>query len=226
MAQSLGLAVGAVGGYSKWREGRKMQKAGQAAIENFEWQDLSNPYETLSVSTVGADYRGEEMARASSSAIGALQGGGTRALVGGIGRVMQANVNTGREIAANLDEQQKAISYAAAGQDVTNQNMMERRQAEELAGYGQMMNVGMNMKYGGLSDMMNAGFAGGMFAGGMGGGMMGGGGQGGATAQAANPYSNSLPVMTGYPQSGAPATSGSYNDSAAMYANDYGYQYA
>ena len=66
------------------------------------------------------------------------------------------NNDVSREIGADLDRQQKQIDYSAAGQEVQNQNMREERQANELQGYGQMMNVGMGMKYGGLSNIYNS----------------------------------------------------------------------
>jgi hypothetical protein len=64
-----------------------------------------------------------------------------------------------KEIASNLDEQRKAIDFASAGEEGKIRDMMENRQANELAGYGQMLNVGMGMKYGGVSDMQASGQA-------------------------------------------------------------------
>lgn len=156
MASSLGNAIGAVGGYSKWREGRKMQKSAQNAIDNFEWEDLQNPYKDLQVSTMGADLQREELGRATATSVDALRNAGTRGLGVGIGRVMAASNNANRTIAADLDNQKKNIDFAAAGDDANIRNMIEKRQGEELQGYGQMLTTGMNMKYGGISDMMNA----------------------------------------------------------------------
>ena len=83
--------------------------------------------------------------------------GGARGLAQ-IGRVTQAAVDQTRQAAADLDRQQKELQYAASQQDVANQQMVERRQAEELAGYGQMMNVGMQNKWQGVGNVMNAAF--------------------------------------------------------------------
>lgn len=179
MAASAGNAVGTVGGFMKMSEGRKMQKKAQSKIDAFEWQDLENPYENLEVSTLGSDLKKEQINTANATAVEALRGGGTRGIVGGIGKV-QANTNTAnREIAANLDEQQKTIDYAKAGDQVQQRNMIEKRQGDELAGYGQMLNVGMGMKYGGMADVQASGQAQSQhnmevmetFGGGMGGGM-------------------------------------------------------
>ncbi len=156
IATGISAGVGAAGGISKFFEGRKMQRRAQELIENFEWQELKNPYKDLQVSTLGADLRREENARATATATNAIRNGGTRAILGGLGRV-QSNANTvNREIAANLDEQQKAIDYAGAQDDTRIRGMQEKRQTDELQGYGQMMNVGMNTKYGGMADIMNS----------------------------------------------------------------------
>jgi hypothetical protein len=159
MAASAGNAVGAIGGYSKWREGRKMQKKAQALIDDFEWQELKNPYKDLQVSTMGADLMKEQNARAVSTATQALRGAGTRGLVGGLATVQNQSNTMNKEIASNLDEQRKAIDFASAGEEGKIRDMMENRQANELAGYGQMLNVGMGMKYGGVSDMQASGQA-------------------------------------------------------------------
>lgn len=159
MAATAGNAVGAIGGYSKWREGRKMQKKAQALIDNFEWQELKNPYKDLQVSTMGADLMKEQNARAVSTATQALRGSGTRGLVSGLATVQNQSNIMNKEVAANLDEQRKAIDFASAGEEGKIRDMMENRQANELAGYGQMMNVGMGMKYGGVGDMQAAGQA-------------------------------------------------------------------
>lgn len=155
MATATAIA-GAAGGAVKFFEGRKMQKKAEQLIDNFEWQKLQNPYADLQVSTLGSDLRREEAARTTSTNVDALRSGGTRALVGGLGRVQQQNNTLNREIGADLDQQQKQIDYATANQTVANQQVMEQRQANELAGYGQMMNVGMGMKFQGIDNGINA----------------------------------------------------------------------
>lgn len=162
MAQSLGKAVGlagnvagAVGGIDKFFQGNKMRRTAQKHIDNFRWQTLQNPYDNQSVSTLGADLRKEQADLNTASSIDALRSGGARTMLAGIGRVQAQNNLVSRDIAANLDTQQKALDYAAAQQDVANQQVMENRQANELAGYGQMLNVGMGMKYQGLGDIQS-----------------------------------------------------------------------
>ena len=153
MASAIG---GAISGFSTMKEGKAMQAAGQSGIDNFAWQDLTNPYKNLSASTAGAEMRADEGARAAATSVNALQQGGNRALVGGVGRVQAQNNALNREIAANLDEQNKNIDFAAAGQDVANQGVIEKRQQDELAGYGNMVNVGMDMRQNGMGQLVSA----------------------------------------------------------------------
>ena len=151
----LQAATGIAGGISKFFEGRKMQKWAQDKIEHFQWQDLENVYKNNQVSTLGADLQREENARTSSTAVDALREGGNRALVGGLGRIVANNNMVNRQIGANLDEQQKTIDMAKSSDDARIRDMVETRQSNELQGYGQMMNVGMGMKYGGIGDVVN-----------------------------------------------------------------------
>lgn len=152
-------AVGAAGGVAKFFEGRAMQKKAQALIDNFEWQELTNPYKNQQVSTLGTDLRAEQANITTAGNVEALRTGGNRALIGGLGRVQAQNNMVSRDMAATLDEQQKQIDFAKSGQDVRNQSLIEKRQTDELGGYGNMLGMGQQAKFGGISDIMNvAGF--------------------------------------------------------------------
>lgn len=148
-------AVNAGIGVAKFFQGRKMQKEGEKFIENFEWQDLQNPFENQQVSTMGRDFTQEQSNIGSATAVNALREGGQRALVGGLGRVEAARNDMNRNVATNLDSQQQAINTDIARQAAVNQSTVEKRQGDELAGYGQMMNVGMGIANQGLTEFAN-----------------------------------------------------------------------
>lgn len=149
------LAMGIVGGVQKQKEGRKMQQEAQKQIDAFKWQELQNPYKTMQVSTLGADLQRESAAVTEAGMIDTLQQAGDRAAIGAIGKV-QANSNMlNRQIAINLDEQQREIDKSAAQQDINNQMMKEQRQSNELAGYGQMLNTGIQTRQQGWNDIVN-----------------------------------------------------------------------
>lgn len=157
MAVATGIVAGAsgvAGGVSKFFEGRKMQRQAQELINNFEWKNLENPYEELEVSTMGADLQREEAARMSATSVDAIRAGGNRALAN-IGRVQAQNNLMNKEIGADLDRQQKTIDYSRAQDDARIREMLERRQSDELAGYGNMLNQGLGMKYQGIGNIVN-----------------------------------------------------------------------
>jgi hypothetical protein len=158
MAASLGAAIGGVTGLAKFADGSRMRRRAQRAIDNFEFQELTNAYEGVQVSTLGADLQREEAARLAATNIDALRAGGTRGVLAGTGRVAARQQQTAREIAANLDQQQRQIDLARAQDDVRIQQMIEQRQANELAGLGQQANVGMGLAYQGLGNISNAAF--------------------------------------------------------------------
>lgn len=184
----MSTATGLYGGVSKHFEGKKMQRRAQKLIDNFEFSELNNVQENRQVSTRGADLKIEEANRMAATNVEALRSGGSRAIVGGLGRV-EANRNmVNREVGANLDMQEKEIQAAIAQDNGIIRGMRENRETNELAGYGQMLNVGMGMKYQGIADTYNSfsamedkaiQVAGMMMGGGMGGAM--GAASGGAT---------------------------------------------
>lgn len=149
-------AVGIAGGISKFFEGKKLQRRAQKFIDDFEFSNLNNVQEDRQVSTRGADLAIEESNRMAATSVDALRSGGSRAIIGGLGRV-EANRNmVNREVGANLDMQEKEIQAAIAQDNGIIRGMRERRETDELFGYGQMLNVGLGMKYGGIADSVNA----------------------------------------------------------------------
>lgn len=156
MATAAQGVLGLVGGISKFSEGRKMQQAAQENIDKFEWQDPQNAFRNNQVSTLGSDIQREESARGTATAVDALKAGGTRAIIGGVGQVVAQNNNVNKQIGANLDQQKKQIDLMASQDDVNIRNMIEKRQTDELAGYGAQLNAGMGMKYKGIGDAINA----------------------------------------------------------------------
>lgn len=148
-------ATGVAIGGAKFFEGRKQQRDAEKAIANFEFQDLTNPFENEQVSTLGADLVTEQSNIGASNATEALRTGGTRGLAN-IAKVEAQRNIVARQNAANLDQQQVAINTRKAQQAVKNQDTIEQRQNNELAGYGQMMNVGLGMKYQGMDNAINA----------------------------------------------------------------------
>ena len=92
----MAIATGAIGagtGLAKFFEGRSMQKRAQSNIDSFKWDDLTNPYKGMQVSTLGADLQTEQANINTATSTEAMRAGGTRALVGGLGRQQAFNTN-------------------------------------------------------------------------------------------------------------------------------------
>ena len=166
-------AVTAVGGITKSIVGASQARKARKAINSYQRQELTNAYDGVSVSTLGANLQQEELARATATGVDALRSGGTRALGMGLGRLQQGNTTASREIGAGLDLQQKEIDKLKAQDETWIRDMQETREQEDLAGLGQQLSAGQQTQYSGLDDIFGA--AGG-FMGAMGQGAGGGSG--------------------------------------------------
>jgi len=151
----MSTVTGLYGGVSKFFEGKKMQKRGQKLIDNFEFSDLDNVQEDRQVSTRAADLAVEQGNIMAATSTEAIRSGGARAIAGGLGRVQSRQNDIVNQVGANLDKKEKEIQAATARDNVALRSMRENREVNELAGYGQMMNVGMGMKYQGVTDTYN-----------------------------------------------------------------------
>lgn len=127
---SAGISAG-LGVYNIIR-GSKEQRDAERAMREYQRQELNNVYDNVQVSTRGADLQREEQARLASTQVDALQGAGTRALIGGLGRVETGNQRVNQGIGANLDEQQKAIDQMKAEDQARIRTMQENREQNDL----------------------------------------------------------------------------------------------
>ena len=141
----MGMATAAIGtGLSIYQtiQAAKEKDAAKRALDNYERQQLDNVYKDVAVSTLGADRQREEQSRLAASQVQALQGAGTRGLVGGLGRVEAGNQNVNQQIAADLDQQQKQIDFATAGDQARIRGMQEERENADIAALSSQYQAG------------------------------------------------------------------------------------
>lgn len=134
--------VGAGLGVYQTLEGAKQKKQARKALEEYKRQELKNVAENLQVSTIGADRQREEQARLAATQIDALQGAGTRGIIGGLGRVEAGNQAVNADIAANLDEQQKQIDAMKAEDDARIRGIQENREIGDINALSSQYNAG------------------------------------------------------------------------------------
>jgi hypothetical protein len=152
-------ATGALASGIQAISGAKQRRDARTALENYQRQDLENVAEGLQVSTLGADLQREEQARLASSQVGALQGAGVRGLVGGLGRVEAGNQMANREIAANLDAQQRQIDQMYAQDEANIRGMQEQREMGDIAGLSSQYNAGNAMMWQGIGGIAQSGMS-------------------------------------------------------------------
>ena len=147
------FTFGLTGAIEQKMEGEDMSEKALEDIENFERQELSNAFKNLEVSTMGADLRREESARATAAGIKALQGAGARGVASGVTGLATQASREAASIAAILDEKQEKLNFYTASDEVRKQRMQEQRDADELAGLGKMWEIGMSMEESGTQQI-------------------------------------------------------------------------
>ena len=145
--------VGGIGAITKAVSGASEARRAREALANYRRQELRNVYEGLGVSTLGANLRREEAARMAATSIDALQASGTRGVLGGIGGVQQQSNLVNRQIAADLDEQQKQLDRLRAQDQARIRQIQEQREAEDLQGLGQQLQTGRQDFLSGIGDI-------------------------------------------------------------------------
>lgn len=160
-ATSIAMAgVGLLGSGYQAIKGAKDAKDAKNALENYQRQELSNIAEGLQVSTLGADLQREEQARLAQSQVDALAGAGARGVLGGLGRVEAGNQMTTRQIAADLDMQQRQIDQMRAQDEANIRSMQEQREMQDIAGLSSQYNAGNQMMWQGIGGIAQTGISG------------------------------------------------------------------
>ena len=122
---------------------------------------LTNIADGMQVSTRGADLKKEKQAQLAATQTSALQEGGTRAIIGGVGRVSEASQDVNDSIAANLDEQQNNITNVRAQDEQRIQQTKDQRQANKIAALSSQYNAASQNQAQGMANIVQgAGMAG------------------------------------------------------------------
>ncbi len=145
-------ALGLAGGLYQTLSGARQERDASKALENYERQQLENVAKNLEVSTLGSDIQREEQARLASTQINALRGGGTRALLAGLGRVEAGNQDVNRKIAADIDMQQKQIQQQEAEDQARIRAMQENRENADIAALSSQVQAGRQDMWGGIGN--------------------------------------------------------------------------
>lgn len=157
---AVAAGAGIIGGIVQTIQGAKETKQARKAIDEYERQELTNAYEGTKISTAGSDLQEDILRQSTATTMGALKSGGARALLGGIGKVQQANVKAAQDIGVSLDEKQERLDMLKAGEEIRIEQTKERREEQDLAGLGQQLQSGRQTTMSGLSNIVGAAGAG------------------------------------------------------------------
>lgn len=142
VASAVSAGLGAGMGIYNMIAGANQKSAAKRALDSYQRQTLDNAYKNTQVSTLGADRQREEQARLAATQVEALQGSGTRGLIGGLGRVEAGSQELNAQIGANLDAQQKQIDQMRAEDDARIRSMQEARENADLAALSSQYQAG------------------------------------------------------------------------------------
>ena len=160
-ATSIAMAgVGILGSGYQAIKGAKDARDAKRALDNYKRQEFNNVADGLQVSTLGADLQREEQARLAATQVGALQGAGSRGVIGGLGRVEAGNQMTNRQIGADLDAQQKQIDQIRSQDQASIRSMQEAREQQDIAGLSSQYSAGNQMMWNGIGGIAQTGISG------------------------------------------------------------------
>jgi parvulin-like peptidyl-prolyl isomerase len=119
----------------------QQKKEAAKEISKLEAPELINSGDSLSVSTLGSDALRQEQARNSANLTQAASDSGTRGIIGSAGTIAAKNMETNSKIAANLDEQQKAIDMYKAQERSNIRSEENQRFRDKLAALSSQFNA-------------------------------------------------------------------------------------
>lgn len=158
-ATTLMTTVGLLGSTYQAIKGAQDKSDSEKTLENYGRQGFTNIADTVQVSTLGANLQREDQSRLASTQVGALQGTGARGVIGGLGRVESGNQQINRQIAAELDTQQKEIDRMYAQDQANIRAMQEQREQQDIAALSSQYNAGNQMMFQGIGGIAQTSIA-------------------------------------------------------------------
>ena len=151
------LAVGTAG-YQIYNA-EQQKKDAKEAINDFQRQDLVNPYENVQISTEKSEQQTEANLVNTATSVEALRRGGTRAVLGGIPRINQNNILLQNMISADLDKQEKERQLRIAQGEEQIRAIREGRETRSLQALGQSLQTARQDSATGISNLVSGGLA-------------------------------------------------------------------
>lgn len=152
----VGAGIAAAAGGAQAIGGAVRAKRAKRDMENYQRQEITDLSKGLRVSTLGAEAVQAGAAQTEATQVEALQAAGARGVLGGLTAVGAQKAKTDLAVASNLDEQMARIQQAQYGEKVRGFNVLEARQAQEIAGMAAEMQAGRQAVQQGLGTVAGA----------------------------------------------------------------------
>ena len=146
---AIGLASSAVPNVMKTGTGIMQMIAGKRALEDLEGEepDIYTPsafrqrvIEPVAESQIASMQEGAQ--RRTGQSVGALQSGGTRAILGGLNRVLDEERQFERQTQAMVDQERNRALSQLAQADMTTQQRKDQRYQQKLGAAQNLVNAG------------------------------------------------------------------------------------
>ena len=136
-------------GYQMY-QGNKQSKEGNNRLNNYQRNDLTNPYENDQISTIGSDYAKEQSGQMTADMVDASRNGGVRAIFGGIPKIQAMNNSANQEGRQYLDGQVQQRQQNIAQDNVRIRDIREDRDYQNIAGMSSQQQAGEQNKWSGM----------------------------------------------------------------------------
>ncbi len=159
MAAATTAILGGLGlGLSAYQaiDGANRSRKAKNELSDYERQTLDNAYKDIKISTMGSDLLREENARTTADMVNATQLGGTRAIIGGIPKIVGTTNQINQQAAQMLDGQVQKRDYAIAQDNARIEGITENRDIANIAGLSSQVETGRQDMWNGFSSALSS----------------------------------------------------------------------
>jgi hypothetical protein len=141
-------------------QAEKQKREARRELNSYERQELDNVFKDMPISTIGSDLMLEQGARTEANLVDTARRFGTRGIFGAIPAIQAGSQQVGQEARNYLDQQNQRRNQLIAQDNAQIRGMQEGREAQDLAGIGNLMNVGNQNMQSGMNLGLNSLFMG------------------------------------------------------------------
>lgn len=159
MAAITSAAIGIATSAYQIGENISQRNKAKQELEDFNRQELTNPYEGIQVDTTRADQMTKANLINVATSVDALQRLGERGVLAGIPRLNESSILLQDKISEDISRQQRENDLLIAKGEEELQRIRENREQQALLGIGQELNVANQNIVTGFGDIVSSGLA-------------------------------------------------------------------